>query len=368
MIPRAAPLACSLFLAAAFAGCVGGNDAVSVPSDLVNPNLTGEALKQAVDEATKITKDSIVGPPVWTKGEYWSTDVFFGDQFSPGVPISYNDVVADDSGDSYLVLPDTRPVAVFDALFDIPFMGTFKKADLETTDGGKPFRFYDWPLQDGKTWQAQAVNFDGRQTTYTFHVAFKADIATPKGPLPGFQIHGLNATNVVLFEWDYIPALHWFTHAYFYNAQDPKKFDIHIMVGAHGYNWKGDVLSLAAEELLNHEWYVILNPSDPTQSGVAQKPPLASFDVNKDYTSLAGFVWAANYLGAHETNLVSPSNQQYEVHTVHADPNSFSFQFLLMMNAPSEKGSWKFVSVGAGVVTLGGAVVWGITDTTIHVG
>lgn len=279
---------------AGFAGCLGGSEGADATAkapvnEALNPKLSGKELEQEIARTLQITAASEVAAPTWTVGEYWSFHVMFGGQFGEG-EFTFDAVVYEETGSEYLLGTEAQGVARFEAMMDIPLLGAFQKGNLDTTNGGEPIKLYDWPLTDGKSWQgAFDTNFDGTPEPYTFHAAFESAIATPAGELPGFTIHGIDDNGDVLFSWDYVPALHFANHIWFYNPDNLEEFNLHLMVMDHGFDWDGTLFVYEATELVVRE-AMVGPPLIPGFHYTGALPPAETFHVADGFTSVSGFL------------------------------------------------------------------------------
>lgn len=371
-------LVVALVLVSVLAGCLGsgaGNDGKTVDAPaqdtVLNPDLSGQELRDEVERTLEVTAESEIGAPTWTVGEYWTYEVAFAWEEET---FEFTGVVYDDGGSDYLVSTDSRGAAMFEAIFDLPFLGAFAKGSLDTTSNHEPLPLYRWPLTDDKSWEGTFDrDFDGERESYTFHSAFET-LETPEGPLPGFTIHGINETGVVLFSYDYVPALHWANHIFFYSAENPEEFEVHIMVTDHGFNWQGELITFAQELALEKFWAM-----DPTMqeqdTPVTTELPLETFTIAEGATDIGGLWFAGACDGAIVLQLESPSGNKLDVRkTVAPNPADgvppvtceFEFNFL---DTPAEVGQWSARIVGVSPFFAGGFLqVFAMTAQTITLG
>lgn len=368
---------------AALAGCLGGasneaDAAADVPTQdsLLNPDLKGDDLAEEVAQTLEITAESEVPAPLWTVGEYWTFDTVFSESLGGG-SLTSSVVVAFADGDSYTLLSDSRDAAMFEAMFDLPFFGDFDKATLDTTFGGVPFKYYDWPLSEGKSWTAEFDPGFEAPEPYTFHAAFMPEIPTPAGALPGYDIHGIDPDDFVAFQYDYVPALHWFNHVYWFNEEFPNdlsKADVHLMVTDHGFNWRGELITFAQELALEKFW--AMDPTMQMQSTpVTTEPPVETFTIAEGATDVGGLWFAGACDGATVLQLESPSGNKLDVRkTVAPNPADgvppvtceFEFDFV---DTPAEVGQWSARIVGVSPFFAGGFLqVFALTAQTITLG
>lgn len=123
-------------LVAPLAGCVGGDGGAdgeaSGPMEAEGPG-TGDV--DAVDG---------LQAPSWSIGDYWTFSTSQGRQDTW--------VVTGEDGADWIVDTTSRETAFFDARSDISFLGPIRKADLAGSQNDTRVEFYDWPLEEGKTW------------------------------------------------------------------------------------------------------------------------------------------------------------------------------------------------------------------------
>lgn len=146
----------------------------------------GGAQNDALD--TGDMTQSMVEAPTWSLGQYWS--------YTDSLGQAYSLVVAEDQGGDWVVLPNDKQIARFDALFDISFVGKTRKSDLAGSQGSDRIQFYDFPLVDGKSWN---TDWDGEGRTAvahaqddgTFHVVVHQ---TPDTASPEFATYTYDPT------------------------------------------------------------------------------------------------------------------------------------------------------------------------------
>ncbi len=139
------PLAIALLLTTpVLAGCLGlGGDEVD------------EAIEPGAGAAEASPETGISIPaPTWTIGQWWAWE-------SPQIG-TYTYVVTGEQGGDWIVDTDNEDTAFFDAQSDISFLGPVRKSDLAGSQGDTRVRFFDWPLELGKTW---TTTWDGVQRT-----------------------------------------------------------------------------------------------------------------------------------------------------------------------------------------------------------
>lgn len=147
--------------------------------------------------------------PAWSLGQAWTYRVE-----RPGLPTStFKMVVAEDRDALWVVATNNRTQAVDQAVYSTnPMLGRIGKETLSPFQSGAPVKMYQFPLTDGKTWDA---TFFG--TIMNFRSVYVGDIDSsqinkarnlpPK--LDGFRITATGGGRTVTF--DYVEAVEWFT-------------------------------------------------------------------------------------------------------------------------------------------------------------
>lgn len=141
--PRVLALA-ALALLVATAGCTGGGD----PDDTQDPGppeADGEPANGTALEA-----------PSWSLGDSWTYRGADGDELTWAV--------TGDAGSDWIVDTTDRELAFFDARDDVSWLGEVRKDDLAGSQDGDRVRFFEWPLEPGKTW---TTPWDGVQREVT---------------------------------------------------------------------------------------------------------------------------------------------------------------------------------------------------------
>ncbi len=306
-----------LLVSTALAGCAG--DA----GDALDDALSGD--DDAVDDPTAITAESEVDVPTWQVGDWMGHHVFVpngADSFDFHV----NAIVLDDAGDSYYTVTDDEEFAKVDAFIGIPFFGDIQKDDLSMTGLGLEWDLYEFPLSANKTWTKsftppENIGIVGDPIQLTFTVSFEKHIQTALGDVfPGFQIVGVAGDGTTVLEYDYVPAIGFYAHFWFWNYQteDPEDFFFHAMNMGAGSNWTGTYYEATGTRILDAQSFFFPNPGAPA-SGVGANPN-HQFTVSEAATSVVGFVFAFAISGTSEAVMVDAANNQYEVRAVNTEP------------------------------------------------
>lgn len=134
-----------LLLAGVLAGClVGGGGGEAADAEPSQAQAPAEAPGGEVLEA-----------PNWSVGDHWSYAV--DDRETTWV-------VTGETADAWILDTTDREAAFIDARNDVSFFGERRKADLAGSQEGEPVEYFDWPLEEGKTW---TTTWDGVRRTVT---------------------------------------------------------------------------------------------------------------------------------------------------------------------------------------------------------
>lgn len=178
---------------ASLAGCLGGADAPSA--------TRGEPLETALVPAAPGASGAAdeAQAPTWALGDAWSV-VTSGPSGEERVQL----VVTGVSSDAYTVSTTGEQMAMYEALFDISYLGRIRASDLAGHQQDQPVRYFDFPLADNKTW---STTWDGLE------VVLKATRGAR-----GFDIVG-TVEGEPYVAYDFVPELKWFSRLRF-EAQD----------------------------------------------------------------------------------------------------------------------------------------------------
>lgn len=182
-----------------FAGCTGDQP---IPSSSVVP--TTGSTKPSLDVSAEL--------PTWNLGQSWTYQVEV-----PGKPTrTFKMIVAEDRREDrlWVVATNDREQAVHHAIYSTnPMLGRIGKDTLAPFQSGAPVKMFQFPLTDGKSWQA--LFFD---ETMAFDVEYAGDIDAsainsarnlPKR-VDGFRITATGPSGAEV-RYDYVEAVEWFT-------------------------------------------------------------------------------------------------------------------------------------------------------------
>lgn len=353
------PLLATLAALAGLAGCAGDPPAQE-PAAAADPQVL------LADGATVLDGNaSLAAPAPWSVGDWFGVHVLFGAQDTEGV--HYNTVVVEETAEAWTLATDNQAAAKEEAVFDLPILGEFRKADLGTTGLGGRWDLLQFPLSDGATWTSTVAldpqDPEGGTLDLEFEARFNDGIATSSGAKPGYDIRAVDADARQVLSFDYVPGLGWFTRFVIFDTstEDPVDFFISARSMGAGDGWTGAYYLDTATALVQDFGIVGVDPGNPT-SPYAQPSQPVQFTVSADATYLYGFVFAFSFAGANEVVLVDPAGgarayQSYNAGIAGEDAEA-------QIDEPAMPGAWKLVNNGAGVVAGGGAFLWEITETS----
>lgn len=191
-----------LFVALSLAGCS------SDPADT-------DPINGGVDGSDDIAR---LDAPAWAVGDWWRYQ-------GPGSEFTL--VVSEDAGSSWIIDTDDVDLAFFHAQFGpISYLGEQRKSDLAGSQGSNDVRFFDWPLEHGKTW---TTTWDGESFDMVAH-AQGGD---------SFHIQAMQ-DDVVINQYLYSNQTKWFEWISFGDANGTEQFRMDLLDRGSGYT--GDVV------------------------------------------------------------------------------------------------------------------------------
>lgn len=185
-------LAVALLLAVPVTGCLGGDS----PGD-----GDGGDGSDPGDEA--FTAES----PQWEIGYRWTYTAETANVSETEAEM----LMYGDDGQNYRIGATNRDQALVHAVTNVnPQIGRIQKGNLAVYEDGQPRAMYDFPLEDGKTWQTQ-IFVSTHGGTLTAEATYNPAIDTGVGTYPGFTV---NATNDEGFQatYDYVPEVQWYSY------------------------------------------------------------------------------------------------------------------------------------------------------------
>lgn len=298
-----------LVAALALSGCLGGGD----PVEGASADGAGLGLPDVQVLGPVIDKNATVDAPVWVKGDAWTIESY-------GVGASRSTlVVAHADGSSYQFATTSDDLAMFDAIFDISYIGRIRASDLAGHQQDQPIQFFQFPLADGKTW---STTWDGNEVA--LRAGFVPAIDSPAGKLPGFVIQGSTADGSTYVTYDYVPSLRWLSRMEFAEGYGFK------VVGSTT-NWTGEVKSAQSKALLQ------LGSETPAAS-----VPAGAFTVDPDQFAVVMMTAGFTEAQLRATAVVAPDNTEHAGPYVTGSPTpSGEFEVVML---PPIAGQWKVVS------------------------
>lgn len=194
------------------AGCLGGG-----------PGPTDDARDAVQDPVAS------VDVPEWDVGMHWTYDMSFGTTQTIVV-------TAKDSG-AYTTDTDSEDVAFFHAQEEISTIGRIRASDLAGEQDGQKVKFFDFPLEDGKAWQA---TLDGNAYDVEAH-------AQDDGKW--HMMMRQDGTTRVVYSYD--PQVAWFAWIQYNDETGAEAFRMDL--ASHGDGYTGDVVRMALETVLEHD-------------------------------------------------------------------------------------------------------------------
>jgi len=189
------------------AGCLGGETegdpaeptASEAPEDA---EAAGDPSTSDAAHGAELSADDRVEAADWQVGQHFGYHVYFDANDTEGQHFDF--AVAEDRGDAWLVATENRTLSKYAAVSGFPLLGTFDKADLSTSVGDDEFRWYDWPLHDGKNW-TEETEVLGDTYEVTYEPAIQVDRTGHTHP--GFSVVGTTSEGEPFREYDYVPAI-----------------------------------------------------------------------------------------------------------------------------------------------------------------
>lgn len=290
------------------AGCIGPDDAVE--SAGVDEAAGALPLDAVAALAKAIDRNASLDAPAWRVGDAWTVE-------SSGVADGERAtlVVVAAEGSSYQLQSTSEQMATFDAMFDVSYLGRIRASDLAGHQQDQPVQFFSFPLAHGKAWTAQ---WDGLEISLT--AGFSPGIPTPLGPQPGFVIQGTTADGQPYVEYDYVPALRWWSHLHFAEGYG-------IKVTAVSENWTGQYATATAQTLLT------LGPGSP---------PGGTFTVAEGQTTVALTLMGYAEAHARAVALVDPDHgERMGPAVTHSATPAGGFE---VYTFPAKPGQWKLAA------------------------
>ena len=276
-----------------------------------------DEIKAASDEdtlaiaATRARETGIAERPEWRVGEAWRV------QFDEGDPVCWLVVVDATEGYRQGVSCETdesEAIAVNLAVFQEPWIATFTKDLAAVGDGtNEPTRWFDWPLEHGKSW---ATHYAGLETV--------VQVALNDG---AFELTMTLADGEDTFAtYDYDPSIQWWTTLRF--AESEYEFRVHD----HELGWSGPVATATSEQVF-----------EGTTNLVSQLSTAFTTDEEDSYVVL---VYSRSGAGREYWQLDGPSSRN-SITPVTTSQSVLGTTFVYEL-IEAEPGDWTFQQVGVG--------------------
>jgi hypothetical protein len=344
-------------------GCVGSGDE-GVGASVGDDGVGGDA--------------GVAGPapgarPNWTHGDWFQFALAFDPGFGEPLFDSTDKLVvarADSSG--YTLASGGRDLAVIDAEFDQFFVGKLN-LDLEGAQGfsGLPFKMFEWPLEDGKSWSSPFPEFgeegDETQSTIQLTAGLMESVLGPAGSAPGFHVHGVSAGGHSVM-YTYSSAVGWFTQ---FEWTDPADRPIvSMMLQDYGANYTGTFTEVTLEPVYEKAAVMPYFVFEPEAA-----PSVDTVEIGDQFTFLLEVVVLfcfeaalqegvppAPAAGVAEVDVLSPSNTR-ETHQLVAMGCVDGFDLAFQFRDAYETGAWRYgyPHAGAGVGSF--VMIHGFVET-----
>jgi hypothetical protein len=159
-------------------------------------------------------------PPTWSTGHYW--------RYTSSLGIDFDFVVTQATGDDYILDTTIADNAWYHYLNEVSYIGAIRKSDLAGSQGTDRVRYFDFPLEKGKSWK---TDWDGVERTITITAAGKT-----------FDFEAREGERLAV-SYTYDPAKGWFTKSTFHGDEG----DETVTLAEHRTGWTGEVHRWTAE-------------------------------------------------------------------------------------------------------------------------
>lgn len=341
----------------AFAGCAEEE----VPEVEERPDEEAVLADDGRDLRTDLRANDTLQRPEWALGDWFGHHIFFGTDDTEGSHI--NTVIVEDLGGSWRLAPDSMEAAKWEAAWDFPMLGEVSKATLATTAFGSDWDLFQFPLSDGKTWSATIDPLFNGERTITLTASYNAEISTPYGDRPGFDIIGVNETGATEVVTDFVPDIGWYSRLTLLDTstEDEGDYIIHVNSMGFGNNWTGTYFLAEADEKISRQAY--MTPFDPAGSS----PPEAAFFTMSQEDELYGIVFLLAQGGTSDFVMTDPAGKEHTWKAQHAAAQG-SAQVFDFVDMEAQDGEWQWRWVGAGTVAVHFEQLFGITYTPVAFG
>lgn len=299
--------------AAVIACILGAAIAVVALAPAPAEELESAAAEDERAEAIGLLREAgIVERPTWRVGDAWRV------QFDQGEPVCWLVVVDASEGYRQGVACETdeaEAIAVNLAVWQERWIASYT-SDLEGVgDGsGEPTRWFDWPLEDGKSWSTSYEDVDLTATAELVEGAFEITMVREEG-------------DDVFARYDFDPTLKWWSRIEFVESE--YVFQVH----EHERGWSGPVATAVTE-----------SKAESQSSVVAQFTAEFSTTEEDDFVVL---VYSRDGFGRDYWQLDGPGTSYTSISQGNViSMGGATFHYGLV---PADAGDWTFRQVGVGL-------------------
>ena len=225
-----------LLAALALSGCTGDDGDADPDDNGTDPDPGGYTQAQR-DAAGRFTP--------WTLSDHWVYDMQVRGlgRFDQTKLVFY-----EERGPEYVVGAPTYDEALYHAVFSVnPILGRIHKDLLSPHERGEHAHMYpfhrDPIITDGERWTT--IFYENQ---VSLEATFDPAIPTPTGPEKGYRIHGENADGTFRIDYDYVPAVKWFTR---FAVEDPDGVVFDIALAEFGTGYSGGAYFIRAKDFLH---------------------------------------------------------------------------------------------------------------------
>jgi len=161
--------------------------------------------------------------PRWNLGDAWTFSID-----THGFPETTTTMmVYNETADLYRIGSTDEETALQHAVFEVnPQLGRLQKGNLAVFEKGQPRSMYDFPIEDGKTWQT-SVFVRQHEGQLDAEATYSEAIETPMGTFEGYEITASNDAGFQL-TYDYVPEVKWFTKLVVEDADGTQLHDLRL--------------------------------------------------------------------------------------------------------------------------------------------
>lgn len=336
-----------LFAASALlAGCAGDSPATDASDTDTEGAGAGAGALQGGNGSVAIA-------PAWEVGQSWTHEWTIG----AGTAFTVKSIVAENTSSDYLLATDDEETAGLAAAFFFPDIGRMSKSDWTVRDGDYAFPWYNFPLEDGKTWSATEQNLGFDLGPVTRSLQLRA-VSAGDGR---FTIEATE-NGVPRARYDYDPTLEWFSkYESLSQSEDGATVtDFSIITVSSASGFTGTYYQAAGDFLLNYFALVV-----PT-TGQVLVEPTKSFSITSTHTHVMAILFNFAVAGGGHIQLLAPDGRHWESNAISdADGASIAGSDGVQVFVPAVVGDWRVAWVGASPLAAGGgAFAWGLTVTS----